>query len=408
VSAAAPRRDGQRARHVALVAPHYRPETNAAAHRVTALAESLAAAGRQVTMITTLPHYPQYRVYDGYDVPGRMETEEGGVRVVRLRPLIAPKTSLPLRLLAELWFCLRAYMLLLRARPDVVVASSPYMFLGPMGLLAARLVGARFAWDVRDLTWLYPRAVGKRTFGLDRALERLMLWTARRCDALTTATEGLLTYFERRPELSAVVPNGVSDAWLDRLAALPAPGDAPQVLYAGLLGYNHALATLVDAARLLPDVPFALAGDGPERAELEERALRHGLTNVTFLGYLGPDELVEAYSRATVLVSHVRKHDLYHWTQPAKLWEYMATGRPVVHAGEGEAVRIVDENGVGVTVPPEDPDALAAAIAGLVRDPAAGRQLGARARGFVSRARRRSLLLAEHVALLERLAATER
>jgi len=398
----------RRAGTIVLMAPNYRPESNAAAHRLTALAEGLADSGWEVTMVTALPHYPQYRLYDGYDVPGPMITSEGNVRVIRLRPWIVSKASLPLRLISELWFGLKALTHVLKARPDVVLASVPYMFLGPLGLLGARLTGARFAWDVRDLTWLYPRAVGKRTFGLDTALERVMLFTARRSDAMTTATEGLLHYFERRPSRAAVVPNGVSDEWFERLAALRPPAGTPSVLYAGLLGYNHALATLIDAASLMPDVRFALAGDGPERPMLEEKTRDLRLENVTFLGYLNEDQLVEAYSTATLLVSHVRRHPLYHWTQPAKLWEYMAAGRPVVHAGEGEAVRILRENDVGVTVPPEDPEALASAIANLVSDPEGSRRLGERARAFVDSERRRSRLVDWHVTMLEELISPKR
>lgn len=398
----------ERTRSIVLLAPNYRPESNAAAHRLTALAEGLADSGWEVTMLTALPHYPQYRLYDGYDVPGPMITVERNVRVVRLRPWIVPKASLPLRLLSELWFGLKALAHLVRSKPDVVLASVPYMFLGPLGQLGARLTGARFAWDVRDLTWLYPRAVGKRTFGLDTALDRIMLYTARRSDALTTATEGLLDYFVRRPASSAVVPNGVSDEWLERLTALGPPAGSPRVLYAGLLGYNHALATLIDAASLLPDVHFALAGDGPERPMLEERARELGLKNVTFLGYLNEERLLEAYSAATLLVSHVRRHPLYHWTQPAKLWEYMAAGRPVVHAGEGEAVRILRENDVGVTVPPEDPAALAGAIRNLIGDPDGSRELGERARAFVASQRRRSRLVEKHVGILEGLLTSKR
>lgn len=241
---------------IVLVAPHYYPESNAGGRRITALAEELAKRNWRVRVITQLPHHPQNRIFDGYDVRSPHTTCENGVEITRLRPWIVPNGSLALRLLSELHFCLRVLPHLLRSTPSILLASSPYMFLGPLGLTVSRFKGAKFVWDVRDLTWLYPRAAGKNTFGLDKPIEALMLQVARRSDALTTATEGLLQYFAQRPALSLVFANGVSDAWLESLIHLPrsSANGPPRVMYAGLIGYNQGLSTLVVTAQLLPEV----------------------------------------------------------------------------------------------------------------------------------------------------------
>ena len=389
-------------KRLVLLTPHYLPEEGAAAQRATAMAEYLAAHGWQVSVVTLQPHYPQNRIYDGYDTRSPDRREERSVTVTRLRPWIVPKSSLALRLLSETLFCLQALPHALRTPADVVLASSPYMFLGPAGLLVGRCKGAKFIWDVRDLTWLYPRAAGKKTFGLDKMLERQMLAVARHADGLTTATEGLLSYFVARPECAIVLPNGVSDKRFDVLSGLPPPDPAcPRVLYAGLFGYNHGLSTLIEAANRLPDIPFTLAGDGPEGDALRRQAAALGLENVTFTGYLSGARLLEEYRRATLLVSHVRKNPLFEWTQPAKLWEYMATGRPVIHAGEGEVVWIIQEHDIALTVPPEDPDALAASIRTLLCDPARSATLGARGQAFVAAHRKRGSILERLSTLLD-------
>src|SRR5690606_37940882 len=180
---------------VVLLTPNYRPESNAASQRLTSLAEHLVRVGHQVTAVTLQPHYPQNLIYDGYELDSPHIADLEGVRVVRIRPWLVPKDNLLLRLLSEVAFTLQALPHLWRAPADVIVASSPYMFLGPAGLLVARLRRVRYVWDVRDLTWLYPKAAGKRTFGLDKALDLIMRFTAARADALTTATQGLFDYF---------------------------------------------------------------------------------------------------------------------------------------------------------------------------------------------------------------------
>lgn len=384
-------------KHIALVTPNFEPESNAGAKRLTALAGFLAGKGWQVTVITQLPHHPQNVVYDGYQRPTPYVVQDGALTVIRLGPWIVPKSSLPKRLLSELWFTLRAVPHLLQTRPDLILASSPYMFLGPAARLTALVMAVPFAWDVRDLTWLYPRAVGKRTYGLDSLLARLMLRTGRRANMLTATTEGQVAYFGATHGVARVVPNGVSQAAFDALASLPdpfAPG-APRtrVAYMGLFGFNHGIGTIVDAARLVPEADFVFVGDGPDR-ELLERAATE-LANVEVLPYLPFERLLDAYGSADVLVSHVRRNPVFKRVQAAKVWEYLATGRPVIHAGEGETVEALRRHDLGVTVDPEDPAALAVAIRGLMSDVAAARELGARGREYVRRSRIRDDLFAQ-------------
>lgn len=394
----------RRARSVTIITPHYRPETNAGAKRMTLWAEHLAAAGWDVHVLTLLPHYPGNAVYAGYEGAAGVESSENGVSVVRLRPWIVPRQDLLKRLAAETWLSAKLLLALLRLGPtsDVYLASSPFMFLGPAAIIAAKLRRRPFVWDVRDLTWLYPKAAGKRAYGLDIVLDSLMRWVARASDALTTATGGLYAYFVRRPHLGGVVPNGVSREVLAGLApcvdTLPADGAPPRAVYIGLFGYNHGLASVVEAARLLPEVEFVFVGDGPERGILE--AAGNELANVRLLDYRPFEELIEVYRSATVLVSHVRRDPIYRWTQPAKLWEYMASGRPVVHAGEGEVIEILDAEGIAVTVPPDDPVALAEAVRGLVDDPQRARELGLRGRAYVESRRSSETILAELETLL--------
>ena len=380
-----------------LLGPNYPPETNAAAKRMAATAEHLACRGWEVTVVTLLPHYPQNAVYEGYE-DGFERQYEGGVEVVRVRPWIVRRDHLVLRLLSELVFCFQAlWHVVTSPRADVVMASIPYMFLGPFGWVGARIRRSRFIWEIRDLTWEYARATGKRSYGLDRAIERVMRLVAQRSDAIITATSGQLPYFSQRPAIAEVVPNGLTDDILRELTHLPAAAEGVDgtltVTYAGLLGYPQALRTVVDAAALVPSLEVVFVGDGPERDALEERARTRLLHNVRFAGYVPFDTLLEHYARSDIFVAHLRDRPEFHVAQPSKIWEYMATGRAVVFAGRGEAAAILRDHDIGLVVPPEDPEALAAALRDLAREPDRRRALGARGREFVLAHRRRSVLL---------------
>src|SRR5205085_259483 len=89
-----------------------------------------------------------------------------------------------------------------RTRPDVVVTSSPSMFLGPAALVAGRLRRGGVVWDVRDLTWEYGKeddvvtgASARVAIGL---VARVMWWVAARVDVVTCATDGLAERHLRR------------------------------------------------------------------------------------------------------------------------------------------------------------------------------------------------------------------
>ena len=375
-----------------LVTPHFHPESGAAAKRSTAIARHLTEDGWSVRVITNLPHYPQDSIYDGFDRAAALISTEEGVEVIRLRPWIVPRSSLPLRLLSESLFSLKAFGQLLGRRTDVVLCSSPYMFLGPAGLLASRLTGQKFAWEVRDLTWEYMRASGKRSFGLDLVLTELMKQTARSSDALIVVTPGQLAHFGRLPSKAQVVPNGVSRETLDELGSLSdETGGGPRVLYAGLLGLPQGLSVLVEAARQLPGVRFDFVGDGAERPDLER--LAQGLENVEFHGFVPWEKLKAFYARSDVLVAHLRNDPAFEVAQPSKLWEYMSTGKPVVFGGAGEAAELITKYEAGIVVPPENHVRLAEAIKILIESPEEACAVGARGREFVSVHRNRETLL---------------
>lgn len=374
---------------VTLLTPNFSPESNAGARRLTSLADYLIARGWRVTVVTQMPHHPQNRIQDGYDALSPQISSTGALTIIRIRPWLVRKHSLTLRLLSEVQFCILSIRHLARIESDVILASSPYMFLGPLGLALARLKRIPFIWDVRDLTWLYPRAAGKRTFGIDRLIESAMKRTARSADLVSTATDGLSSYFRDLPKAAIVIHNGVASEVFRELAGLVDSREVqcsrPVVTYIGLFGYNHGVTNIVQAAKLVPEADFVLIGDGPDRAMLLEQA--KSVANLRVESYQPFDQVKEAYAKTDILISHVRRNPIFKWTQPAKLWEYMATGRPVIHAGEGEVVTLLSEHDIARTVPPEKPMALAAAIRELISRPDESKRMGLRGQHFVQNMR---------------------
>ncbi|HET7137535.1 MAG TPA: glycosyltransferase family 4 protein [Gaiellaceae bacterium] len=353
---------------VAIVTQFFPPETLAGANRVSAMASALAE-NAAVRVAAPAPSYPDPAAYAEAAPPELPE----GVRLTRLAPFFGQRSSWARRAASEL----RMAGSLARAATadpvDVVIASSPSMFLGPAALAAARLRRAAFVWDVRDLTWEYgsdPSVIpGRAARTALAAVARAMWATARRADLVTCATPGLGGVLsERLPRQRVeVIPNGIDAALVASLdPSPPRTVDRLRVLYAGLVGHAQGLEVLLDVAAHLPSADITVVGDGPRRPQLEDEARRRRLENITFTGYVRPDRLVALYHDADVLFAQLQRSELHAVTAaPSKLLEYMAAGRPLVYAGEGTAAELVRAAGAGVVVEPGDAAAIAAAITSL-------------------------------------------
>jgi glycogen(starch) synthase len=183
------------------------------------------------------------------------------------------------------------------------------------------------------------------------------------------------------PDLGArlsVVPNGVDP---ERFAAGPAHDHPrPYVLAVGRLVHQKGFDVLLEAfARVASEVPSAdllIAGDGPERAALEQRRTGLGLEGrVTFLGNAAPPRVAELYRGAALVACPSRWEGL-----PLVCLEAMASGRAVIASAVDGIPDAVADGETGVLVPREDSAALAAALAGLLRDDVRRDRLGTRGR----------------------------
>lgn len=362
----------------AFVTQLFPPETAAGAHRAGALAAALSTEF-ELEVLTLLPSYPHPSAYSD-------STVEFAFCVTRFGHFAPHASRLTARAIGEIAMAWRITRAAYALRPGVIIATSPSMFLGPFGLLVARLARARFVWDIRDLTWEYAREQAERwpSRGLARATAQLMWTCARRSDLVFAATAGIaegLYAAGVRPQVIRVVPNCPS---ADVVTAVSAPtravGQQPRVLYAGVIGRNQGLDVLIDVALRRPEIRFVLAGDGPERVRLERLVAARGVHNVELVGFVDRLELTSLYEDADVLFAQVRDTPvLSRDSLPSKLFEYMAAQRPIVYAGHGATAARLRDAGAAVVVPAGDAAAIGTAIDCLLGDPDQAEELVRRA-----------------------------
>lgn len=375
---------------VVLVTQFFPPETGAGARRVGALATALAAHAR-LEVRTLAPGYPDPSLYTTEQAT-RADAALGAT--VSRGPAFRPhERSFTRRARLEIDMARTLVRGLRERSPRVVVVSTPSMFLAPFAWWQARRCGARFVWDLRDLTWRYALESANPS-RLQRlvlhALEALFVRLLRRADLVVAATPGIaamLTEQGVREDRLVTVTNGVSRAFLAAFedVAPPPARPRPRLTYVGLMGHNHDVRVLVDLARRLPEVDLHLVGDGPDRAAVEAHAHAIGAGNVVFHGYVTDREALLAHYRdSDLLIAHTRATPtLDRIVVPAKTFEYFATGRPVVYAGSGDTAERLRTLELARVVPPGDAAALAEAVRTALADPAGSADRAARARAWV-------------------------
>lgn len=186
------------------------------------------------------------------------------------------------------------------------------------------------------------------------------------------------------PHRIAVVPHGAFD-YLTRLDPMPlpmplaeTPTDRPVVLFFGLIRPYKGLDLLIDAMAQVPEAELWVVGNprlsGRELGELRRRAdsLPGGVEWVT--RFIEEREIRPVMERADLMVLPYREAD-----QSGVLYTGLAFGMPMVVTSVGGPGEVADRTGAALAVPPDDRDALAGAISGLILDPARREELGNRA-----------------------------
>ena len=155
--------------------------------------------------------------------------------------------------------------------------------------------------------------------------------------------------------------------------------DTAPLLYFGRLSREKGVADLLHAMQLLPDLQLIVAGDGPERGNLQQLSTSLQLANVKFIGHLQGNQLslAIANSRFTVLPSHAYE------TFGKTILESYAHGRPVVGSDLGSRRELIHEGKTGLLYRPGDVPLLAAALQFLNAQPSLADKMGDAGRELV-------------------------
>jgi colanic acid biosynthesis glycosyl transferase WcaI len=353
---------------------YYRPEPPPPAHHIAERAAIWQRAGHQVTIVTNHPNYPEGNIYPGYRNALRtVETSPDGVRIVRVWTLVAGHHRRLLKLADHASYSASAALQALREpAPDVVVATSPHLMSGLAGVLYAKRVRKPMLLEVRDL---WPDSVlrkGSLAYRVFKGVERYIYHNSSAVSVLTPAFEShVLGEGARR---AVTIVGGVD---LSRFS----PGDPPPQLrrdldlegmfvvgYPGTLGTAHDTPLLLEAARQLAGtrVRFLLIGGGPFMQELEAQAKAICPGMIRFVSTQPSEAMPDWWRAMDAGLVLLNKTEAMRTVIPSKMFECMATRKPIVYVGpRGAGSDVVDSYQSGVIVDGDGPSHLVRELTSL-------------------------------------------
>ena len=362
---------------VVLLNQYYAPDEAATAQILADLGAGLARQGHRVRAVCASRayadprvRYPRRETIDGVEIRRTWASGFGRGRNLG-------------RMLDYLTFLVGAAgTLAFQRRPDVVISLSTPPMIALLGLMLAKLRRARSVYWVMDIYPDLAFELGALERGslVGRLLGRCSRLLLERSDSVVALGETMAGKLRAGGAgRVAVVHN-----WADGEVIRPRPVDSHVlrrdwgwdgrfvVLYSGNMGLAHEFDTVLDAAEILRDEPrvlFAFVGQGPRRAEVEERASQRGLPNVEFRPYVPREALGESLGSGDVHLVTLRP-GMPGLLVPSKIYGILAAGRPTLYVGpgEGEIADILGQGRCGTSVVVGDGEGLAAAVRRYLAD----------------------------------------
>ena len=402
---------------VLLVGINYEPEQTGIGPYTTGIAVRLADRGHEVTVLTGVPHYPQWKVDPAYRRKIWVRERRDGVDVRRVRHYVPARHSAPKRGLYELTFFLQSMVTVRLPESDCVIGVVPSLGGGAAAALLARRLDVPLGLLFQDLVGRAVTQSGIRGGGLAAApakmIEARVARQACRIAIVAEAFRPPLIELGVDPERIVHLPNWSHVNPPRRSAgavreAMGWPTDRPIVLHAGNMGHKQGLESVIDAARKASlegsDLLFVLMGDGNERRRLE--TLGADLDNLEFVDPQPQESFMDVLGAADVLLINERRSVL-DMSLPSKITSYFCAGRPVVAAvrPEGATAEELEGARAALVVPPENPTELILGVGRVVNDKGLARTLVENAHAYARQHLNREELLSRAEVFVETVAA---
>ena len=352
-------------------------------------------AGHEVTVLAGMVHYMGHRPDKYRQKYFHTETNRDGVQVIRCHVSGSYNKSFIGRLWAYFSFTFSSIWGGLRyttGKYDVIVVTSPPLFVGITAYVLSRLKRTPFVFEIRDLWPESAIDTGVLTSGIlikfAYWFEQFIYRKATLINVLTPAFYQKLLVEKGVPDAKLIfIPNAadfsLSDELLrsfdvEKFREIHELKGKFVVTYVGAHGVANHLVQVLDTAELLRDtnVLFLLIGDGMMKKALMAEAQKRQLMNVRFVDSVPKKEVFNYILASDAGASVLKKVDTFKTVYSNKTFDYMACRKPILMAIDGVSRQLVEEAQAGIFVEPEDASDFAEKIRMYLNNPALANRHG--------------------------------
>ncbi len=357
---------------ILVVCQYYYPEP----FRIHEVCEELAARGHEVTVLTGTPNYPMGVVPDEYKGKDHRDEVVGSVHIIRTKeyPRKPGKIGLARNYVSFVWHA-SVKALTMKKDYDVIFVYQ----LSPVLMAIPAYVAKWFSKTKKIALYcldLWPASLSSMGIAGTSMFYGIM----RKVSIKIYSGAGMIGYTSKSFEKYFTNELGIGNKrfihipqFADELFSGIATGNEQcrksgeehiDYVFAGNVGMMQSVQTIIKAAALCTDkrIRWHIVGDGFALDECKK--LCHDMKlddKVTFYGRRPVEEMPQFYIMADAMIVTLADDELISYTLPGKIQSYMAAGKPVIAAANGEAANVIEESGCGVCVGAEDAKALALA-----------------------------------------------
>lgn len=366
-----------------IVSQYFWPENFIINELVTKLVES----GHEVTVLTGKPNYPGGEFFSGYRSWGVVRETYHGVDIVRIPMLARGKGGakglvgnyLSFAIVGSLlfpWLCRKK-----KVDAIFVFAPSPVTMAIPAVILKWIKRTKLTLW-IQDL---WPESLSSTGFVKNKFLLNIVSvmvrWIYAQCDRLLVQSKGFvepvarlsnrekILYYPNSVDGSLYTTEGNESPPVEIAGLLKQMAGRFSVVFAGNIGTAQSVETIVGAANLLavnaPSVQIVIVGSGSRRDWVVEQVDKLKLDNVLLPGRFDVEMMPHILSRADALLVTLKDEEIFSYTIPSKVQAYLAMGKPIIAALNGEGARVIEESKAGFSCAAENYEDLANLILNL-------------------------------------------
>ena len=337
---------------ILVLSYYYPPDIGPGSLRAKSIVDALLEEGSsnlKIDVITTTPNR-----YHSLNILDPKIDNNNRVSINRVK-LSQHKNGILDQVRCFALFSFAVRRLTLKKKWDIVVATSSRLMTASLATYIAKQSNSKIYLDIRDLFTDTINDVFKNKFLriLMPIFYGLEKWTFKSANKLNIVSAGFLNYIGKiAPEVSiSTYTNGVDEMFIKKNFLSKKNSSKPLILYVGNIGDGQGLHKIIpNIANSLKDIQFKLIGDGSAEKLLIDNDLFKSLNNIEISKPMLRNELINEYQNADVLFLHLNDYKAFHKVLPSKIFEYAATGKPILAGVLGYAAEFLKEEVKGVEV----------------------------------------------------------